>query len=354
VRLAIPGRRKKKQFERAADGSMTLMEHLYELRDRLFKACLAVVAGMIAGWFLAPHVQELLEMPYMDYCQSVQDKLIAKNGGTLPDDAKACEFLILGVGDPLLLRLKITMWIGLIVAAPLWLYQLWAFVAPGLHRHERKWTYAFAAAAAPLFALGAVLAFFVVAFGLEFLLQFASDNTGNAIELLRYIDFVTGMMLVFGAAFEFPLAILLLNVAGAVSARKLLSWWRVIVFAFFVFAAVATPTGDPFGMTAFALALSALYFGAVGLAFVNDKRRARKRAAEWGNVGDDEVSPLAFDHAPVDEIDPVAPPEAVTASGPVTATHAVTASEPVTASGAIGTDTIAAPRPIDRRYDDVT
>ncbi|GAA1041974.1 twin-arginine translocase subunit TatC [Virgisporangium ochraceum] len=354
MRLALPGRRRKKQFERAADGSMTLMEHLYELRDRLFKACLAVLAGMIGGWFLAGPVQKLLQQPYMDYCTSHQAKQIAANGGVLPDNAKACEFLVLGVGDPLLLQLKITMWVGLIIAAPLWMYQLWAFIAPGLHRHERRWTYAFAAAAAPLFALGAVLAYFVVAFGLEFLLQFAGDNTGNAIELLRYIDFVTGMMLVFGVAFEFPLGILLLNVAGVVGAKKLLSWWRVIVFAFFVFAAVATPTGDPFGMTAFALALSGLYFGAVGLAFLNDRRRARKRAEEYGNVGDDEISPLEFDSASVDEVDPVAQPEAVTASGPVTASGAITASEPITASGAIGTDTIDAPRPLDRRYDDVT
>src|SRR5262245_59828869 len=232
---------------------MTLMEHLYELRDRLFKACLAILGGMIIAWFFAERVQDLLQQPYMEYCLDVES------------DPTQCEFLILNVGDPLKLQLKITLWLGLIIAAPFWLYQIWAFVAPGLHRHERRWTDAFAAAAAPLFALGAVLAYFVVAFGLNFLLQFASDNAGNAIELLGYIDFVTGMMLVFGVAFEFPLAILLLNVAGVVSAKRLLSWWRYIVFIFFAFAAVATPTGDPFGMTAFALALSALYFGAVGL-----------------------------------------------------------------------------------------
>lgn len=354
MRLAIPGRRRKRQFERAADGSMTLMEHLYELRDRLFKACLAVVAGMIVGWFLAPWIQDLLQRPYMEYCEGVQAKLIAGNGGVLPEDTKPCEFLVLGPGDPLLLQLKITMWVGLIVAAPLWLYQLWAFIAPGLHRHERRWTYSFAAAAAPLFALGTVLAYYVVAFGLEFLLQFASDNTGNAIELLRYIDFVTGMMLIFGVAFEFPLATLLLNVAGVLSARRMLQWWRIVVFAFFLFAAIATPTGDPFGMSALALALSALYFAAVGLAFLNDKRRARKNAAEYGDLDDDETSPLAYDGTPVDELDPVAASEPITASGPVGVSRAVGASEPVTASGAIGTDTIGAPRSIDRRFDDVT
>jgi sec-independent protein translocase protein TatC len=307
------------------------MEHLYELRDRLFKACLAIVAGMIVGWFFAERVQDLLQQPYMEYCLGVED------------DASQCEFLVLGVGDPLKLQLKITMWLGLIIAAPLWMYQLWAFVAPGLHRHERRWTYAFAAAAAPLFALGAVLAYFVVALGLNFLLQFASDNAGEAIELLGYIDFVTGMMLIFGVAFEFPLAILLLNVAGVVSAKRLLSWWRIIVFLFFAFAAVATPTGDPFGMTAFALALSALYFGAVGLAFLNDKRRARRDRENFGNLSDDEISPLEYDEASVDELDPVTASEPVEASGPVTASGAVAGPGPV-----------AAPQPLDRRYDDVT
>ncbi len=349
MRLAIPGRRRKKQFARAADGSMTLMEHLYELRDRLFKACLAVVAGMIVGWFLAGPVLDILQQPYCDFDQTLWRK--NHNGSA---DGWKCGFVQLGVADLLLLKLKIAMWVGLIVAAPLWMYQLWAFIAPGLHRHERRWTYAFAAAAAPLFALGAVLAYWVVAFGLEFLLDFANEDIETTLEITRYVSFVTGMMMIFGVAFEFPLATLLLNVAGVLSATRMLKWWRIVVFAFFLFAAVATPTGDPFGMTALALALSALYFGAVGLAFLNDKRRARNRGEEYGNVGDDEVSPLAFDSAPVDEVDPVAPPEAVTASGPVTASQAISAPEPVAASGAVGTDTIAAPRPLDSRYDDVT
>jgi sec-independent protein translocase protein TatC len=188
-----------------------------------------------------------------------------------------------------------------------------------------------------------VLAYYVVAFGLHFLLQFASDNAGNAIELLGYIDFVTGMMLVFGVAFEFPLAILLLNVAGVVSARRLLSWWRFIVFIFFAFAAVATPTGDPFGMTAFALALSGLYFGAVGLAFLNDRRRARRDRENFGDLSDDEISPLEYDNAPVDELHPVAAAEPVGGPEPVTASGAVTA------SGSVGTA-----QPLERRYDDVT
>jgi sec-independent protein translocase protein TatC len=354
VRLAIPGRRRKKQFERAADGSMTLMEHLYELRDRLFKASVAIVIGMIVGWFLAEWVLQILQTPYCDFDRSVW----IKNRGSAT--GWECSFVQLGPADLLLLKLKVAMWCGLVVAAPFWLFQLWAFIAPGLHRHERRWTYAFAAAAGPLFALGAVLAYYVIAFGLQFLLNIADEDIKTTLEITRYISFVTGMMLIFGVAFEFPLAALLLNVAGVLSARRMLKWWRIVVFLFFLFSAVATPTGDPFGMSALAICLSALYFGAVGLAFINDKRRARKRRDEYGDLDDDEISPLTLDD------DDVGASEAVTASGPVSASSVVGPSEPVTvsepvsasgsvsATGAVGTDTIDGPRPLGRRYDDIT
>ena len=336
MRLAIPGRRRKKQFERAADGSMTLMEHLYELRDRLFKASVAIVLGMIVGYFLANPVLHILQSPYCDFARDVA----AQNNTTFDDK---CGFVQLGVTDLLVLKLKIAMWCGLIISAPLWMYQLWAFIAPGLHRHERRWTYAFAAAAAPLFALGAVLAYYCVAFGLEFLLNITNADVTTTLEITRYVSFVTGMMLLFGVAFEFPLAILLLNVAGVVTGRRMLKWWRIVVFLFFLFAAVATPTGDPFGMSLLALALSALYFGAVGLAFLNDKRRARRDRENFGNLSDDEISPLEYDDVPVDELDPVAAAEPVGASEPVTASGAVTAS-----------GSVASALPLDRTYDDIT
>lgn len=328
-------RRRKTDFQRAADGSMTLMEHLFELRDRLFKACLGVLAGMVLGWFLSKPTLNLLTEPY---CAAMRDAATSDNGGVTPADW-SCEgkLLQLQAGAGLMIQLKLTMWLGLMVGAPIWLYQLWAFIAPGLHRHERRWAYAFTGAAAPLFVLGGLLAYYVVVKGLEFLLSFAPDNVATQLEIGGYIDFITSLMLLFGVAFEFPLAILLLNVAGVLSATRMLSWWRIIVFLFFAFAAVATPTADPFGMTFLALALSALYFAAVGLAFLNDRRRRRKDREHFGNLSDDEVSPLEYDGATVDEIDPVASAEPVLPSAPVTAP------EPV-----------APPRALDRRYDDIT
>jgi sec-independent protein translocase protein TatC len=282
-------RRGPSQFQRAAEGSMTLVEHLMELRTRLFWSSLGIVAGFVVGMVLSRPVFNLLAHPYCAL-----------------NPAKDCSqlFFQLGPADAFLLRMKIALWVGLIVAAPIWLYQLWAFIAPGLHRHERKYAYYFVAIAAPLFIGGAGLAYLVVEKGLKFLLTSGVTGLNTQLEVTRYIDFVTNLILIFGVAFEFPLVALMLNVTGIVSGRKMLGWWRVTVFIFFLFSAIVTPTPDPFGMTALALCLSALYFGAVGVAFLNDRRRAR-HAPGYGSLSDDEMSPLEYDPEPVEAPEPV-------------------------------------------------
>jgi sec-independent protein translocase protein TatC len=313
----LPRRRGPSQFERAADGSMTLLEHLQELRSRLFKASLAVLAGMIGGWFLSQPVLDIITQPYCDYMSTRGKPALGVAGG--------CNLLQTGLTDVFTLRLQLALWIGLIFAGPIWLYQLWAFVAPGLHRHERRWAYWFAGIAAPLFGIGAVLAYFVVAKGLAFLLQFTPANVTTALEVSGYVKFITNFMLLFGIAFEFPLVVVLFNLAGIASARRLLGWWRVAVFVFFLFSAITVPTADPFGMTMMGLALSSLYFGAVLFAYINDRRRARAHRAQFGDLGDDEISPLEHDADPVEAGPPV---ESI---------------EPVTPA-----------RALDRRYDDMT
>ncbi|SCG73786.1 twin-arginine translocase subunit TatC [Micromonospora inositola] len=305
-------------FERAADGSMTLMEHVRELRNRLFRASLAIVVGFGFGLWLSGPVLHLLQKPYCDLPKS-----------RLPDGT--CNFVQLGPADLFLLQMKVALWVGLIVAAPIWLYQLWAFIAPGLHRHERRYAYFFTALAAPLFAGGAVLAYFVTSKGLEFLLNVSGGgDIHTTLDITRYISFVTNLILLFGVAFEFPLIVLMLNFVGLASAKRLFGWWRVAIFVFFAFSAVVTPTPDPFGMTALAICLSALYFGAVAVAFFNDKRRGRGREI-YADLSDDEVSPLDLTPEPVEagqRVDSVAP---------------IGRPEPV-----------AAPAPIERRYDDMT
>jgi sec-independent protein translocase protein TatC len=311
-------RKRATQFQRAADGSMTLLEHLRELRSRLFKAALGIAAGFGVGWWLGRRVMHLLQEPY---CNLVHDQAVHQ-GKTPP---ATCPMLLLNATDGLVLYMQIALWIGLIVSAPVWLYQLWAFIAPGLHRHERRWAYAFAGIAGPLFAVGAVLAYLVVGRGLQFLLSF-NGGAQVQLEIKNYFSFVTGLILLFGLAFEFPLIVVLFNLAGIATYQRLLGWWRIAVFAFFAFSAIAIPTGDPFTMSALGLGLTALYFGAVLFAYLNDKRRDRRRRALYGDLGDDEISPLEFDDA-----------------------------EPVEAGVPIGAPEPVAPaRPLERRYDDMT
>ncbi|GAB3386188.1 twin-arginine translocase subunit TatC [Micromonospora halotolerans] len=308
----------KKRGPSTFERSMTLIEHFRELRNRLFRASLAILVGFGVGVWLSGRVLHVLQMPY---CNLPKARLA--NGD--------CNFVQLGPADLFLLQMKVALWVGLIIAAPIWLYQLWAFIAPGLHRHERRYAYFFTALAAPLFAAGAVLAFFVTSKGLEFLLNVSGGgDVTTTLDITRYIGFVTNLILLFGVAFEFPLIVLMLNFVGLASAKRLLGWWRVAIFVFFAFSAVVTPTPDPFGMTALAFCLSALYFGAVAVAFINDKRRGRGREI-YADVPDDEVSPLDLSVEPVG------------AAGGVETTAPVGPPEPV-----------AAPAPIERRYDDMT
>jgi sec-independent protein translocase protein TatC len=237
---------------------------------------------------------------------------------------RVCTFIQLGVADGLILKLKIALWVGLIIGAPVWLFQLWAFIAPGLHKHERKWAYVFVAIAAPLFVGGAALAYVVVDKSLAFIQEAGVLGVTTQLEVGAYISFVTSMILLFGVAFEFPLVLLMLNFTGVVSARRLLSWWRVVVFLSFAFAAIATPDPGPFGMTLLAAAMSLLYFIAVGVAFVNDKRKGRGTEL-YAGMDDDAISPL--DETPA----PVAAGDRIEVPAPV-----------------------AAPKPLESRYDDMT
>lgn len=300
-------RRGPSTFERAADGSMTLIEHIRELRTRLFRASLGILVGLIVGVYFADQVQNFINEPYCDF-----------------KGLKVCQFNVTSPVDPFMLRLKIGMYVGLLLASPVWLYQLWAFMAPGLHRTERRYTYAFTAVAVPLFAAGAFLAFFVVTKSLVFFLDLSGGQYDINVDLTGYFNFVTGVMLLFGAAFEFPLILLMLNFVGILSAKRMLGWWRLATFLMFVFAAIVTPTPDPFGMTALAVAMAMLYFGAVGLAFVNDKRRGRGKEI-YAGLDDDELSTLD------DDAEPVQPGERIEPISPVPA-----------------------PAPIERRYDDAT
>ena len=314
-------RRGPSKFEQAADGSMTLIDHIRELRNRLFWASLGIVAGLIVGFIIADWVFGILKQPYCD----LDSSWILNAQGE-----RICSFVNLGVADQLILKLKIALWVGLVVGAPVWLYQLWAFIAPGLHRHERKWAYVFVGIAAPLFAGGVILAFFVVKHSLAFIQTAGILGVTTQLEVGAYVSFVTSMLLLFGVAFEFPLVLLMLNFTGVVSARRLLSWWRIVVFLSFGFAAIATPDPGPFGMTLLAACMVVLYLIATGVAFINDKRKGRGKEI-YAGLDDDAVSPLEDDREPV------------TAGSRTETASPVEAPEPV-----------AKPLPIESRFDDMT
>ncbi len=266
---------------------MTLIEHIRELRSRLLKATLVIIAGAIVAYFFAERIQDFIIEPYCDF-------MLEKN------PTGNCQMNTTGVLDQFMLQLKIALYVGLAASAPFWLYQLWAFIAPGLHKRERRYTYAFAFVATPLFLAGFWLGFELVSRSMQYFLGINQDMT-ITVNLDGYFDFVTGVMLLFGIGFEFPLVVAMLNAAGLVSARRLLGWWRMAVFLMFLFAAIVTPTPDPFGMTILAVCMAVLYFAAVGFAFLNDARRAR-RSARTAGVADDEISP----------IEPVSPVDAPT------------------------------------------
>ena len=262
------GRRKEKERRpKDPEGRMTLREHIVELRNRLLISVLAIVVGTVVGWIFYNQAFLFLTKPFLT---SVAE--LAKDAGNV----KTPQLTFPGVGNALTFRIKISALFGLILAAPVWLYQLWAFVAPGLHRNERKWAYIFSAIATPLFAAGIAVAYWTLPKGIEILLGFTPMDIQNLVELPDYLDFVLRTMLVFGIAFLIPLIVVLLNMLGVVPASALAKFRPYIILVIFVFAAVATPSGDPFTMCLLAIPMCLLFFVAEVIARFNDKRRARR------------------------------------------------------------------------------
>jgi sec-independent protein translocase protein TatC len=276
--MAAPLRRRRKDPE----GRMPLREHLRELRNRLLKAGLAIVAGAVAGWFLYPPVFDALMRPIYDIARAHPDRFVSVNFAQ--------------VASPFNLRLKLSFYIGFVVSSPIWLYQLWAFIVPGLTRREKRYSLGFVAVAVPLFLAGLGLAWLVLPNAVRFLTEFTPQGGSNVIVADDYLTFVLRIMLAFGLAFVTPLLLVALNMVGILPARALAKGWRVAVFLCFLFAAIASPTPDAGSMLALAFPMVALYMIAVGLAFLNDRRKARRAAAEgWGDLSDDEASPLEDD-----------------------------------------------------------
>ena len=269
------------------DGQMALADHLRELRARLMIVAVTIVLGIVVAWFFYDRTFQLLLDPYNEARKTLE----ARGVETQP--------VISGVAASLLLRLKISALAAVIVTCPIWLYQIWAFIVPGLHPHERRSTKMFAVIAGPLFVAGVAVAYYVLPKGMEVLIGFTPADIQSLIEFDRYLSFLIRMMLVFGVAFEIPLFVVMLNLAGVVSGKTLGAYrpWNVI--GTFVFAAVATPSTDPFSMIFLAVPMALLFLVSEVIARAVDRRRAR--ADGLSMLGDDEQSDLGYE---VEEVRP--------------------------------------------------
>jgi sec-independent protein translocase protein TatC len=199
--------------------------------------------------------------------------------------------------EPFTVTLKLALYTGVLAASPVWLYQLWRFVTPGLYAHEKRYATLFVVASVLLFALGAAFAYLTLEKGLHFLLGFASGGIASLLQVNAYLSFVTAMVLVFAISFELPLLVTMLNVVGVISAARLRGWARGIIFGIFVFAAVATPSQDPFTMSALAIPMCLLYGVSVIIATIHDKRVAAR--APLYDLADDELSSIDDDQPAV-------------------------------------------------------
>ncbi|GAT73120.1 twin-arginine translocase subunit TatC [Microbacterium hydrocarbonoxydans] len=244
---------------------MSLGAHLVELRKRLMLAALALLVGMVVAFIVADPVIHFITEPI---------RIITEKRG---DDFSALNFE--SVTSAFDLRMRIAFSIGLFISAPVWLWQIWAFIMPGLTRKEVRYTIGFVAAAVPLFFAGCYLGMVIMPHVIELMWGFTPEGGTNFYKAQEYYDFVFKLMIVIGVSFVLPVFLVALNIAGIMSGRAILKGWRIAVLIATVFAALATPAADVVSMLMLAGILIVLFFAAAGLSLLFDRRKRKKDAA---------------------------------------------------------------------------
>ena len=257
-------------------GRMSLADHFRELRARMMRSVLYLILATIVALFFYDQLFQLVLDPY-----NQARALLGQDTQT--------QAVITGVGTPLLLQLKVCGIAAVVCTSPLWLSEIWGFIVPGLHAHEKRWTRLFAVVAGPLFIAGVAVGYYVLPKGIATLIGFTQDGLVQLTDFGEFFSFVIRMLLVFGIAFEIPLFVVLLSLAGVISGRSLGRHRPWIIVGAFVFAAVATPSTDPFSMLMLAVPMTLLLFVSELIARLIDRRRGRFEHEQWD---DDAASPL--------------------------------------------------------------
>jgi sec-independent protein translocase protein TatC len=261
------------------EGRMPLFDHLRELRNRVVKIALAVIAGAAVSWAFYNQIWNFLQRPY---CQAVGYCKLNVVGHSL---------FLSSVMDPFYLHIKIAVIAGAIITSPIWLYQIWAFVAPGLYAREKRWTYLFIGSAVPLFGLGCFFAYLAMSRGLHFFLSMSSGLTAF-ITADSYLGYWIAMIIGFGLCFEVPLFLIMLNLVRVITHERFKKWRRVIIFLVFVFAGIASPSPDPMTMLLLGGGVVVLVEAAEVFIYLNDKRYARNHPDLYAGLADDELAPV--------------------------------------------------------------
>ena len=271
------------QRQQNPEGRMPLMDHLRELRNRVVRIALALIAGMIIGWIFFTPIWRFITKPY---CTAVHGCNVSTLGHTLA---------VTGPLDGFYLHIKVAFVAGIIITSPVWLYQIWAFVAPGLYTREKRWTYLFLGTAVPLFLLGSYLALLVMGRGLHFLIGMVPQNSVAIFTADTYISYFMMMLLGFGLCFELPLFLVMLNQVGLLPHDRFKKWRRVLIFCVFVFAGIASPSPDPITMLLLGGVCVILVEAAEVVVLLNDRRRARLNPDPYAGLADDQLSPIDLD-----------------------------------------------------------